>query len=90
MEQSLLKQAVESLLEPGIYKTAAQVAAELKMEYPQIWQELEKEAELKYGTSCSALQEPHARIAQVLLSLPADCRQTAAGRKEVLWGLKCR
>ena len=67
-----LEEAILNLLEPGIYKTTAQVAAELRMEHPAIWQELEKEGETLFGSSCSSFQQPYTRISQVLLAMPAS------------------
>lgn len=67
-----LEKALLSLLEQGLRKTTAQVAEELRMEYPQIWRSLEKEGEMLFGSSCSSVQQPYTRISQVLLSLPAD------------------
>lgn len=71
MKTELLQQLVLRLLEPGIYKTTAQVVEEFRMEYPLQWRQLEKEGEMLYGKSCSSLQQPSTRISQALLSLPA-------------------
>ena len=67
-----LEKVLISLLEQGVRKTTAQVAEELRMEYPQLWQSLEKEGETLFGSSCSSVQQPYTRISQVLLSLPSD------------------
>jgi len=67
-----LEKALFSILEQGVCKTTAQVAEELRMEYPQIWRSLEKEGEMLFGSSCSSVQQPYTRISQVLLSLPSD------------------
>jgi hypothetical protein len=67
-----LKEALICLLEKDVHKTTAQVAEELRMEYPQLWRNLEKEGETLYGSSCSSVQQPYTRISQVLLSMPPD------------------
>ena len=67
-----LKKVLLSLLEHGVRKTTAQIAEELRMEYPQLWRNLEIEGEMLFGSSCSSLQQPYTSISQVLLSLPAD------------------
>jgi hypothetical protein len=67
-----LKKVLLSLLEHGVRKTTAQLAEELRMEYPQLWRNLEIEGEILFGSSCSSVQQPYTRISQVLLSLPPD------------------
>jgi hypothetical protein len=87
MDQLELEKAVTSILEASIYKTAAQVAEELKMEHPQLWRQLEKEGEMLYGCSCTTVQQPYTRISQILLSLPDSYRHYRNHGKEILWGL---
>lgn len=60
------------MLEPGIFKTTAQIIEEFRTEYPALWKELEKEGEMLYGRSCSSVQQPATRISQLLQSIPAD------------------
>lgn len=67
-----LEEAILGLLESNIYKTTAQVAAELRMEHPKIWQELEREGEALFGNSCTSFQQPYTRISQLLLSMPSS------------------
>lgn len=74
MGSEILQRMVLDLLEPGIYKTTAQVIEEFRMEYPDQWLKLKKEGEMLYGISCSSVQQPSTRIAQTLLSLPAEQR----------------
>jgi hypothetical protein len=73
------------LIEHGIYKTTAQLVEELRIEYPVLWRNLEKEGEILYGQSCSSMQQPATRISQVLLSLPADCCQKQKKGKIYYW-----
>lgn len=72
MEEAKLQDMVFKLLEPGIYKTTAQVVEEFRMEYPEAWRQLEKEGEMLFGSSCSSVQQPVTRISRVLFSLPTD------------------
>jgi len=60
------------LLEPGFYKTTAQLVEEFRMENPSCWKELETEGQTLYGNSCSSIQQPSTRIAQALLELPSE------------------
>jgi aspartate oxidase len=69
MNKDTLKKCVADLLEAGIYKTTEQIVEEFRMEYPQLWRELEAEGQLLYGNSCSSVQQPATRIAQVLQSM---------------------
>jgi len=87
LDRQTLEQAVVSLLEPGIYKTTAQVAEELKMEYPHLWRQLEKEGETLFGYSCTTIQQPYTRISQTLFSLPEKYRYKRQNSNELLWGL---
>ncbi len=74
MDEKRLEEFVYNLLEPGIYKTTAQVAEEIRIEYPAIWRQLEEEGEMLYGKSCSSVQQPATRISHVLQSLlPEQC-----------------
>ena len=76
METELLQKLIIGLLEPGIFKTTAQIVEEFRMEHPVYWRQLEKEGEILYGNSCSSVQQPSTRISQVLLSLsPAQCKR---------------
>ncbi len=79
LDDLLLQRKVLGLLEPGIYKTTAQVVEEFRMELPSLWRQLEKEGELLYGSSCSSVQQPATRISRVLQSLPA--KQVSCLRK---------
>lgn len=85
MKTELLQQLVLRLLEPGIYKTTAQVVEEFRMEYPLQWRQLEKEGEMFYGKSCSSLQQPSTRISQALLSLPAKQRLRRNKLNQYYW-----
>jgi hypothetical protein len=85
MKTELLQQLVLRLLEPGIYKTTAQVVEEFRMEYPLQWRQLEKEGEMLYGKSCSSLQQPSTRISQALLSLPAKQRLRRSKLSQYYW-----
>lgn len=85
MKTELLQQLVLRLLEPGIYKTTAQVVEEFRMEYPLQWRQLEKEGEMLYGKSCSSLQQPSTRISQALLSLPAKQRLRRNKLNQYYW-----
>lgn len=79
MDEKEIAKAVINLLEPGIYKTTAQITEELRMEYPLIWNALAQEGEALYGLGCGAIQQPVTRVAQVLLSLHSDsclCRRS--------------
>ena len=80
-----LEKALISLLEQGVCKTTAQVAEELRMEYPQLWHSLEKEGETLFGSSCSSVQQPYTRISQVLLSLPPDRCLRQSINKSYCW-----
>ncbi len=73
MKAAQLQELILELLEPGVYKTTAQVVAEFRAEYPASWRELEKEGETLYGGGCGTIQQPPTRISQVLLSLPEEC-----------------
>ena len=80
MKSEQLQAILLKLLEPDIYKTTAQLVEELRMEYPCLWEELEKEGQALYGNSCSSIQQPSIRIAQALLELSADsCRRYSRG-----------
>ncbi len=68
METEKLQNYILTLLEPGIYKTTAQVIAEFRIEYAAQWKKLELEGEMLFGCSCSSVQQPSTRISQVLLS----------------------
>lgn len=82
MVEDKLNNAILKLLEPGIYKTTAQVVEEVRMEYPNLWRQLENEGEMLYGNSCSSVQQPYTRISQVLLSLPSNiCLRKLKGNK---------
>ncbi len=72
MNDELLQKKVLALLEPGIFKTTAQIVEEFRTENPSMWKTLEKEGEMLYGSSCSSVQQPATRISQVLQSLPAE------------------
>lgn len=85
MIEDKLHQAVISLLEPGIYKTTAQVVEELHIEYPALWRQLEKEGEMLFGSSCSSVQQPYTHISQVLLALPSDICLRTLRDKEYIW-----
>ncbi len=76
-----LEKALLSLLEKDVRKTTAQIAEELRMEYPQLWRSLEREGETLFGSSCSSVQQPYTRISQVLLSLlPDQCLRHSIGK----------
>ncbi len=72
MVEEKLTKAIIKLLEPGIYKTTAQIAEEVRTEYFNLWRQLEKEGEMLYGKSCSSVQQPYTRISQVLFALSSD------------------
>ncbi len=74
MDNQLMQKLILGLLEPGIFKTTAQIVEEFRMENPTEWSRLEKEGEELYGSGCSSLQQPATCIAQVLLSLPPRSR----------------
>lgn len=85
MKADLFQKLVLNLLEPGIYKTTAQVVEEFRMEYPEQWNKLKKEGEILYGPSCSSHQEPATRIAQALLALPAGSRLLKINDRIYYW-----
>lgn len=87
MGSEILQQLVLDLLEPGIYKTTAQVIEEFRMEYPDQWQKLKKEGEMLYGMSCSSVQQPSTRIAQTLLSLPSEQRLRRRKNHHDYWSI---
>ncbi|NLA11892.1 MAG: hypothetical protein GX883_07200 [Firmicutes bacterium] len=73
-----LEELLLNLLEPGVYKTTGQLVQEFRMEYPEQWQELEREGKQLFGGTCGAYQQPSTRLAQVLFSLPEErclCRR---------------
>ena len=72
MKTDLLQQSIIDLLEPGIFKTTAQIVEEFRIEFPGLWKKLEKEGEMLYGSSCSSVQQPATRISQCLLLLSAE------------------
>lgn len=69
MNVKRLEEIVINLLEPGIFKTTAQVVEEIRVEHPAMWHQLEEEGEMLFGSSCSSVQQPSTRISQVLQSL---------------------
>lgn len=69
MNAKRLEEIVINLLEPGIFKTTAQVVEEIRIEHPAMWHQLEEEGEMLFGSSCSSVQQPSTRISQVLQSL---------------------
>lgn len=74
MNTKSLEEIVINLLEAGIFKTTAQVAEEIRIEYPAVWRQLEEEGEMLFGSSCSSVQQPATRISQTLQSLlPEQC-----------------
>ena len=78
MNAKKLEEIVINLLEPGIFKTTAQVVEEIRIEHPAMWRQLEEEGEMLFGSSCSSVQQPSTRISQVLQSLPTGqflCRR---------------
>jgi hypothetical protein len=78
MNANRLEEIIINLLEPGIFKTTAQVVEEIRIEYPAMWRQLEEEGEMLFGSSCSSVQQPATRISQVLQSLSAGqcvCRR---------------
>ena len=81
MKSEQLQARLLQLLDPDIYKTTAQLVEELRIEYPLLWEELQKEGQTTlYGNSCSSIQQPSTRIAQALLDLPVDsCRRYSRG-----------
>ncbi|MEW5785382.1 MAG: hypothetical protein AB1767_09975 [Bacillota bacterium] len=81
-----LENLIFKLLEPGVFKTTAQLVEEFRAEYPRQWRRLEQEGEQLYGGSCGAYQQPATRIAQVLFNLAEEkrCRQSRRG-KEHQW-----
>lgn len=85
MKSDLFHELVLNLLEPGIYKTTAQVVEEFRMEYPEQWSRLKKEGEKIYGPSCSSHQQPATLIAQALLALPADSRLLKQNGRIYYW-----
>lgn len=88
MGSEMLQQLVLDLLEPGIYKTTAQIIEEFRMEHPRHWQKLKEEGEVLYGISCSSLQQPSTRIAQILLSLPSDQLLRRRKNYDDYWSIK--
>jgi hypothetical protein len=88
MESGIWQQLILNLLEPGIYKTTAQVVEEFRMEHPAEWQQLKKEGEMLYGKSCSSVQQPSTRIAQTLLSLPAGQCLRHRKNNQDYWSIK--
>lgn len=89
METELLQKLIMNLLEPGIYKTTAQIVEEFRMEYPAYWRQLEKEGEMLYGNSCSSFQQPSTCISQVLLSLSTQQCQRRRKENEYYWSRQC-
>ena len=85
MNTDLLQKLVAELLETGIYKTTAQVVEEFRTENADCWEQLKKEGEMLYGTSCSSVQQPSTRISQILLSLPADLCLRRIENGEYFW-----
>jgi len=84
LNQERIRAALISLLEPGIFKTTAQLVEELRMEYPSLWKSLEMEGKMLYGHSCSAQQQPVTSVAQVLLTLPTEhCIREKKGKLQV-------
>ena len=81
-----LEKLVLELLEPGVFKTTAQLAEEFRAEYAAQWRRLEEEGERLYGGGCGAYQQPSTRIAQVLfdLSEAGRCACRRLGR-EYTW-----
>jgi hypothetical protein len=69
MNAKRLEEIVTNLLEPGIFKTTAQLVEEIRIEHPTMWRQLEEEGEMLFGSSCSSVQQPATRISQVLQSL---------------------
>jgi hypothetical protein len=69
MNVKRLEEIVINLLEPGIFKTTAQLVEEIRIEHPTMWRQLEEEGEMLFGSSCSSVQQPATRISQVLQSL---------------------
>ncbi len=80
-----LQMVLICLLEKDVCKTTAQIAEELRMEYPQLWRSLEKEGEMLYGSSCSSVQQPYTRISQVLLTLTPDQCLRQSVKKGYCW-----
>lgn len=77
-----------SLLEPDYYKTTDQLVQEFRMEYPALWEELEKEGRELYGKSCSSVQQPFTRILKTLLNLPDDCCMRIRKGNQYYWSKK--
>lgn len=88
MKNELLQKLVMNILEPGIYKTTAQVVEEFRMEYPDHWRILKEEGEALYGTGCSSVQRPSIRISQVLLSMPAEKCLCRRKNKSYYWSIR--
>jgi hypothetical protein len=85
MKDDLLRDLILDLLEPGIYKTTAQVVEEFRIEHPEQWRNLEREGEMLYGGGCSSMQQPATRISQVLLSLTEQQRLFRRINKLYYW-----
>lgn len=83
-----IEKKVLSLLEPDLFKTTDQVAAEFRMEYPEEWKALEEEGEMLYGNSCSSIQQPVTRISQVLITFPDTHVLCLHDQDKKFWSIK--
>ncbi len=88
MKDIKLRKLILSLLETEYAKTTAMVVAELRAEYPEAWLELQKEGEMLYGSGCSSLQQPTARISQLLQAMPSDRVKRSRRGSETCWRRK--
>lgn len=85
MEPDWLEELLYGLLEPGRFKTTAQLVGEFRAEYPREWRRLEREGESLYGAGCGAVMQPATRIAQALFALPEQRRLCRRRGGEYLW-----
>ena len=85
IDQADLQTLLLNLLEPGVWKTTAQLVEEFRIEYPRQWRELEIEGERLFGAGCGAIQQPATLIVQTLFDLPEEKRLCRRREGEYWW-----
>ncbi|HOB86214.1 MAG TPA: hypothetical protein PKO38_00820 [Bacillota bacterium] len=80
-----IQELVLKLLEPGVYKTTAQIVEEFRAEFPEKWRALQREGEERFAGSCGAHQMPANAVRQALFSLPEEKRRCRYRRGEYSW-----
>ncbi len=82
-----IKGIVLNLLQEEPGKLTSHLVEEIKLEYPQVWKELQSQSQENFSSGCSQMWWPSTRITQVLFELEGEGRVKREAGEDYSWSV---